>query len=59
MLFWLLLAFGAGVLVGYKYPQQVEQAVDKTKKTYTDIKGKVSKKETPSSPEETEKSEKS
>ena len=51
MLFWLLLAFAAGVFVGYKYPQQVEQAVDKSKKTYTDLKSKISKKETPSSPE--------
>jgi hypothetical protein len=49
MLFWLLVGFAAGVFVGYKYPQQVDQAVDKTKKTYTDIKDKISKKGTPSS----------
>lgn len=49
MLFWLLVGFAAGVFVGYKYPQQVDQAVDKTKKTYTDLKDKFTKKETPSS----------
>jgi hypothetical protein len=51
MLFWLIVAFAAGVFVGYKYPKQVEQTVDKSKKTYTDLKSKITKKETPSSPE--------
>ncbi|MEW6386863.1 MAG: hypothetical protein AB1491_05025 [Thermodesulfobacteriota bacterium] len=47
---WLgILAFAAGVLVGYKYPQQVEQALTSTKKLYQDLKDKISKKETPPS----------
>jgi|YelNatPaOPRAMG01_1025707.scaffolds.fasta_scaffold161254_2 hypothetical protein len=49
MLFGLIVGFAAGVFVGYKYPQQVEQAVEMAKKTYTDIKNKIMKKETPSS----------
>ncbi len=49
MLFWLLVGFGIGVFVGYKYPQQVDQVVDKSKKAFTDIKDKIGKKETPSS----------
>lgn len=49
MLFGLILGFAAGVFVGYKYPQQVEQAVDRAKKAITDLKDKITKKETPSS----------
>jgi uncharacterized protein HemY len=51
MLFWLIVGFAAGVFVGYKYPEQVGQVIEKTKKLYSDIKNKLSKKETPSSPE--------
>lgn len=49
MLFWLLVGFLIGVFVGYKYPRQVDQVLDKTKQTYADVKSKISKKETPSS----------
>jgi hypothetical protein len=43
----LILCFGAGVYVGYKYPDQVTKAVDGSKKLYNDIKEKLTKKETP------------
>jgi hypothetical protein len=51
MLFWLLVAFAIGVFVGYKYPQQVDQTVEKSKKTYADVKDKITKKEPPPSSE--------
>jgi len=43
-MFLLIVAFGVGVFVGYKYPQQVDQAVQSGKKIINDLKDKVSKK---------------
>jgi len=43
----LIIFFGAGVYVGYKYPDQVTKAVDNSKKLFNDIKDKLTKKETP------------
>ncbi len=47
---WLIVGFVAGVLVGWKYPEQVNKTIDSGKKIYNDIKDKVTKKETPPSP---------
>jgi len=48
----LLFIFGlaVGIFVGYKYPRQVEQAVESTKKMANDLKDKITKKGTPSNP---------
>jgi hypothetical protein len=46
-MFLLIVGFAIGIYVGYKYPQQVEQATDFTKKTFNDLKDKFGKKETP------------
>jgi hypothetical protein len=46
-MFWLILAFAAGVYVGYKYPEQVTKAVDSSKKMFNEIKDKFTKKEEP------------
>jgi hypothetical protein len=43
-MFLLIVSFALGVFVGYKYPQQVDQATEFTKKTVNDIKDKFSKK---------------
>jgi hypothetical protein len=43
-MFLLIVVFGVGVFVGYKYPQQVEQAVQSSKKIFNDLKDKISKK---------------
>lgn len=43
-MFLLIVGFAAGILVGYKYPQQVEQAVDTGKKFFNDMKDKITKK---------------
>jgi len=43
-MFLLIIGFVVGVFVGYKYPQQVDQAVQSGKKVFNDLKGKVSKK---------------
>jgi hypothetical protein len=48
-MFWLILAFAAGVYVGYKYPEQVTKAVDSSKKMFNEIKDKFTKKEEPPS----------
>jgi hypothetical protein len=40
----LIVVFGVGVFVGYKYPQQVDQAVQSSKSLYNDLKDKISKK---------------
>ena len=40
----LILVFALGVFVGYKYPQQVEQVVQYSKKFFGDLKDKISKK---------------
>lgn len=44
MLFYFIVFFGAGVFVGYKFPQQVEQAVQSGKSIFNDLKDKISKK---------------
>jgi hypothetical protein len=43
-MFLLIVVFAIGVFVGYKYPQQVEQVVQMAKKTFGDLKEKISKK---------------
>ena len=43
-MFLLLVVFVIGVFVGYKYPQQVDQVVQTSKKTFSDLKDKISKK---------------
>lgn len=43
-MFLLIVSFALGVFVGYKYPQQVDQATEFTKKTVNDIKDKLGKK---------------
>ena len=43
-MFLLIVAFGVGVFVGYKYPQQVDQALQSGKKAYNDLKDKIFKK---------------
>jgi hypothetical protein len=43
-MFLLIVGFAVGVFVGYKYPQQVEQATQSGKKLFNDLKDKVSKK---------------
>ena len=45
-MFLLIVVFGVGVFVGYKYPQQVDQAVQSSKKIFNDLKDKISKKST-------------
>ena len=44
-MFLLIVGLAVGIYVGYKYPQQVEQATEFTKKTVNDLKDKFSKKE--------------
>jgi hypothetical protein len=46
-MFWLIIGLGAGIFIGYKYPEQVTKAVDQGKKAYNDVKDKFTKKETP------------
>ncbi len=48
IMFLLILGFAAGVFVGYKYPQQVDQAVQTGKKLFNDAKETIFKKGTPS-----------
>jgi hypothetical protein len=43
-MFLLILGFAVGVFVGYKYPQQVEQAAQSSKNVFNDLKDKISKK---------------
>ena len=43
-MFVLIVVFAVGVFVGYKYPQQVDQVVQTSKKTFNDLKDKISKK---------------
>lgn len=45
-----ILGFAAGVFVGYKYPRQVEQAVETAKKLYNDVKDKLFKGSSPQGP---------
>ena len=46
-MFLMIVGFIVGVFVGFKYPQQVEQAVEYLKKLYNDLKNMLTKKETP------------
>ena len=46
-MFLMIVGFIVGVFVGYKYPQQVEQAAEYLKKLYNDLKNMLTKKETP------------
>lgn len=46
-MFLLIVGFGVGVLVTYKYPQQVDQAVQTGKKYFNDLKDMIFKKGTP------------
>lgn len=39
-----ILLFVVGVYIGYKYPQQVQNVVDSAKKTFEDLKSKITKK---------------
>ncbi len=41
----LVIGFGVGAYYGHKYPDKVQQASDFTKKTFTDLKDKFTKKE--------------
>ena len=43
-MFLLIVGFVVGVLVGYKYPQQVDQAIQAVKNAVNDLKDKFSKK---------------
>jgi hypothetical protein len=43
-MFLLIVVFVVGVFVGYKYPQQVDQAVQSGKKLFNDLKDKLFKK---------------
>jgi hypothetical protein len=43
-MFLLIVVFGIGVFVGYKYPQQVDQAVQSSKSIFNDLKDKIFKK---------------
>ena len=43
-MFLLIVVFGVGVFVGYKYPQQVDQAVQSGKSLFNDLKDKITKK---------------
>lgn len=49
-MFLAILGFAAGVFVGYKYPQQVEQVVESSKKICHDLKEKFFKGSTPQGP---------
>ena len=40
----IIVVFGVGVYVGYKYPQQVDQAVQSSKNNFNDLKDKIFKK---------------
>jgi hypothetical protein len=44
---WVILAFLAGIYVGYKHPEQVTKAVENGKKLFNELKDKLTKKETP------------
>jgi hypothetical protein len=43
-MFLLIVGFAVGVFVGYKYPQQVDQAMQSGKKIFGDLKDKITKK---------------
>jgi len=41
-----ILGLAVGIFVGYKYPRQVEQGMESTKKVFNDLKDKITKKPT-------------
>lgn len=43
-MFLIIIGFAVGVYVGYKFPQQVDQAVQSSKSLFNDLKDKISKK---------------
>ncbi len=43
-MFLLIVGFAVGVFVGYKYPQQVDQAIQSGKTAFNDLKDKIFKK---------------
>lgn len=43
-MFLIIIGFVLGVFVGYKYPQQVDQAVQSSKSLFNDLKDKITKK---------------
>ncbi len=43
-MFLLIVGFAVGIFVAYKYPQQVDQAVQSSKTVFNDLKDKISKK---------------
>ena len=43
-MFLIIIGFVLGVFVGYKYPQQVDQAVQSSKSLFNDLKDKIFKK---------------
>ncbi len=49
-MFWLIIVFLGGILVGYMYPEQVGKTIESGKKIYNDLKDKFTKKDTPPSP---------
>ncbi|MEW6658637.1 MAG: hypothetical protein AB1424_08235 [Thermodesulfobacteriota bacterium] len=50
-MFLLIVGFGVGVFVGYKYPQQVEQVAETAKKLVNEVKEKLFKGSTPQGPQ--------
>ncbi len=49
-MFLAIVGFAVGVFVGYKYPQQVEQALESAKKLYNDVKKMIIKESPPPGP---------
>ena len=49
-MFLAILGFAAGVFVGYKYPRQVEQALESAKKLFNDVKNMFTKGSGPQGP---------
>ena len=45
-----IVGFAVGVFVGYKYPRQVEQVAETSKKLFNDVKDKFFKGSTPQGP---------
>jgi hypothetical protein len=43
-MFLLIVGFAVGIFVAYKYPQQVDQAIQSSKTAFNDLKDKISKK---------------
>jgi Na+/H+-dicarboxylate symporter len=43
-MFLIIIGFAVGVFVGYKFPQQVDQAVQSSKSIFNDLKDKITKK---------------